>query len=98
MANFYLIFVASCICSSFAFLSIFKQNIHKENSLWTNLSANAFGIYLLHYIYITWSQFALLNVSLPVIIKFSLVFLFTITASWAIVNFARKLKVVNQII
>jgi glucans biosynthesis protein C len=95
---FDLIFVASCISSSFAFLSIFKQNIQKGNSLWTNLSSNAFGIYLLHYIFITWLQFALLNVSLPVFIKFLMVFIVSLTASWTIINFARKFKIVNQII
>jgi glucans biosynthesis protein C len=95
---FDLTFVASCIFSSFAFISIFKQNIQKEGSLLTNLSANAFGIYLFHYIFITWLQFALLNVSLPVVIKFLIVFLTTLTASWTIVNFARQFKAVNQII
>ncbi len=95
---FDLVFVASCISSSFAFISIFKQNIQKESSLWTNLSANAFGIYLLHYIFITWLQFAFLNVSLPVLIKFLIVFFVTLTASWTIVNFVRKFNAVNQII
>jgi len=97
-AIFDLLFVVSCISSSFAFLSIFKQNIHKQYNLWTNLSANAFGIYLIHYIFITWLQFALLNVSLPVFIKFLIVFIVTLFASWTIINFARKLKIVNQII
>ena len=95
---FDLLFVASCISSSFAFLSIFKQNIHRQYNLWTNLSANAFGIYLIHYIFITWSQFALLNVSMPVFIKFLVVFVITFFASWTIINFARKLKIINQII
>ena len=95
---FDLLFVASCISSSFAFLSFFKQKIHKQYNLWTNLSANAFGIYLTHYIFITWLQFALLNVSLPVFIKFLIVFIVTLIASWTIINFARKFKNVNQII
>jgi surface polysaccharide O-acyltransferase-like enzyme len=95
---FDLIFVASCISSSLAFLSIFKQNIQKENKYWTNLSANAFGIYLLHYIFITWLQFALLNSSLPVIIKFLIVFSFSLLASWAIINFIRKFKIIDQVI
>lgn len=95
---FDLLFVVSCISSSFTFLSIFKQNIHKQYPIWTNLSANAFGIYLIHYIFITFLQFALLNVSLPVFIKFLIVFLVTLLASWTIVNFLRKFRIVNQII
>lgn len=97
-AIFDLIFVVSCISSSLAFISIFKQNIYKQYNLWTNLSANAFGIYLIHYIFITWLQFALLNVLLPVFIKFLIVFLVTLFISWTIINFARKLKIINQII
>ncbi len=95
---FDLLFVASCIFSSFLFLSIFKQNIHKQYNLWTNLSANAFGIYLIHYIFITWLQFALLNVLLPVFIKFLIVFSVTLLVSWIIINFVRKFKIINQII
>lgn len=95
---FDLLFVASCISSSVAFVSIFKQNINKRYNLWTNLSANAFGIYLIHYIFITWLQFTLLNVSLPVFIKFLIVFLVTLLSSWTIINFARRFKIVNQII
>jgi glucans biosynthesis protein C len=95
---FDLLFVASCLSSIVAFISIFKQNIHKQYNLWTNLSANAFGIYLIHYIFITWLQFGLLKVSLPVLVKFLIVFLVTLFASWTIINFARKNKIVNQII
>lgn len=95
---FDLLFVASCISSSFAFLSIFKQNVHKQHNLWTNLSANAFGIYLIHYIFITWLQFGLLNILLPVFIKFLVVFLVTLLTSWIIVNSARKFKIINSII
>lgn len=95
---FDLFFVASCITSSFAFLSIFKQTIHKRYTLWTNLSENAFGIYLIHYIFVIWLQFALLNVRLPVFIKFIIVFFVALAASWTIINLARKFKIVNQII
>jgi glucan biosynthesis protein C len=95
---FDLLFVASCISSSMAFLAIFKQNIKKENRLWTNLSSNAFGIYLLHYVFIIWLQFMLLDLSLPVLIKFLIVFTGALLASWTIINFARRYKIVNQTI
>ena len=95
---FDLIFVASCIFSSIAFVSFFKQKVSKHNKLWSNLSSNAFGIYLIHYVFITWLQFALLNISLPVFIKFLIVFLVSLIASWAITNFARRLRIINQII
>lgn len=97
-AIFDLLFVTSCISSSIAFVSVFKQNIHRQFKLWTNLSANAFGIYLIHYTFIVWLQYALLNISLPVFIKFLIVFLVTLLASWTLINFLRKFKIINQII
>jgi hypothetical protein len=95
---FDLIFVASCIFSSMAFVSFFKQKMSKNLKYWSNLSSNAFGIYLVHYVFITWLQFALLDILLPVIIKFSIVFLGTFIASWAIIGFARRFKIINGII
>lgn len=95
---FDLAFVLSCIFTIIAFLSIFKQFFQAQSKLWKSLSANAFGIYLIHYIFITWLQFALSDIALPVLIKFLLVFLFTLLASWIIIIYARKYKTIDQII
>lgn len=88
---FDLFFVGSCIASSFAFLAFFKQKIDKPSKLWTNFSANAFGIYLVHYVFVTWLQFALQNIFLPVILKFLIVFIGALLASWLISSFIKKI-------
>ena len=95
---FDLFFVASSIGSSLFFLSLFKQKIRSPNRLWTNFSANAYGIYLLHYIFLTPLQFLLLSVSLPVVIKFLLVFTLALFMSWIVINWLRKFSIINQLI
>ncbi len=95
---FDLFFVASCISSCFAFIAIFKDSVKNSKNLWNNLSANAYGIYLLHYVFITWFQFALLNVSIPVIVKFFIVFTAALSLSRIIINTLRKFKPVNSLL
>ena len=47
-----------------------------------HLSANSFGIYILHYPFVVWGQFYLLTFSLPACIKFLIVFTFAFFFSW----------------
>ena len=47
-----------------------------------HLSANSFGIYILHYPFVVWAQFYLLPFSLPVWLKFLIVFTFAFFFSW----------------
>ncbi len=95
---FSILFANSCLFSSMALLSVCKENMHTEYKVLNHFSDSAFGIYLIHYIFITCSQFALLQVSLPAFVKFILVFLFTVSASWATTHLLRKLKPVRDII
>ncbi len=51
--------------------------------IFDSISENAYGIYLFHYIFVIWTQYALLGVSLPAIIKGMIVFTVTLGLSWA---------------
>ena len=44
---------------------------------------NAYGMYLLHYIFVVWLQFALLPTSLPATGKLAIVFGCTLALSWS---------------
>ncbi|GAB4018616.1 acyltransferase family protein [Spirosoma koreense] len=77
-----LAFVTSCLASICACLAVFRQKITHPFGNWVSLSANAYGIYLIHYGFVTWLQFALLPVNLPVVMKFILVFLGALGLSW----------------
>jgi surface polysaccharide O-acyltransferase-like enzyme len=78
-----LVFVASCGASSFAFLAVFLRFAKKANRIVDNLSANAFGIYLLHYFCVSWLQLALLDVPMSGPAKGTTVFVGALLASWA---------------
>ncbi|UFH52251.1 acyltransferase [Spirosoma sp. KNUC1025] len=93
-----LVFVASCLASISACLSFFKQKINVPSAGWTSLSDNAYGIYILHYPFVTWLQFALLGVSLPVSLKFLFVFLVASSLSWLGSRFIRRSAVVASVL
>ena len=50
-----------------------------------SLSANAYGMYLVHYLFVVWMQYALLNAPLPAIVKAAIVFGGAVALSWALV-------------
>ena len=93
-----LLFVGSCIASSLAFIAVFRKRINKSGKWRKSLSANAYGIYLVHYVFVTWIQFALLSIPLPVIVKFMVVFLGALLLSWLIIQQVRRTGWVNRII
>lgn len=82
------IWTLSCTASSIAFLTTFKTFFNK--SRWASLSDNAYGIYLVHYIFVIWCQYYLLNYTLPAVIKFGITFIVSVLLSWLIVGLFRK--------
>jgi surface polysaccharide O-acyltransferase-like enzyme len=59
---------------------------------------NAYGIYLTHYIFIIWLQYAVYELALPAFVKFAIVFVGTLAASWAVTALLRKIPVVGRMI
>ena len=55
------------------------------------MSANAYGLYLVHYVFIVWLQYALLAAPLFAIIKAGLVFGGTLVLSLATIAAARRI-------
>ena len=70
---------AILLMSSFLLSFIFFS---RRVDLLDHLSANSFGIYILHYPFVVWAQFYLLPFSLPVWLKFLIVFTFAFFFSW----------------
>ena len=56
-----------------------------------SLSANAYGMYLVHYPFVVWMQYALLNAPLPAIVKAAIVFAVAVASSWAMVAALRNI-------
>ncbi len=51
--------------------------------IFDSISENAYGIYLFHYVFVIWTQYVLLGVSLPAIAKGVIAFTVTFVLSWA---------------
>jgi peptidoglycan/LPS O-acetylase OafA/YrhL len=85
-----LLFVVSCAASSFFLLSLFLR-FSKMSRVWNSLSRNAYGIYLVHYIFVVWLQYFLLRISLSAMTKGLIVFIGAVSVSWMTVALLRKL-------
>jgi glucans biosynthesis protein C len=82
--------------SCLAFLSVFRRFVHRSGRIWNSLCDNAYGIYLVHYIFILWCQYALLTAELPAAVKFGITFLFSLTASWLLSGLLRKIPLIKK--
>ena len=45
---------------------------------------SAYGIFLLHYIFIIWLQYVVYDYAWPAVVKFAIVFAVTLALSWAV--------------
>src|SRR5713101_9207386 len=73
------------LCCAAAFLgwsAVFLRFTATRRPVIDSLSENAYGIYLVHYLFITWLQYILLGVALLAIAKAAIVFTGTLTLSW----------------
>jgi hypothetical protein len=92
-------FVFACFASCFAVLAVALRFISRRlPSLLAGLRDSAYGMYLVHYLFVVWLQFALLGMALPAVIKGAAVFGGTLFLSWSAVAALRRLPSVGQII
>ncbi|HEX7679595.1 MAG TPA: acyltransferase family protein, partial [Thermoanaerobaculia bacterium] len=93
-----LTFVLTCTAASMAFLALFVRFVRNANPLFESLSRNAYGIYILHYLCVTWLQFALVHADLPGSVKGTLVFLGAVGLSWAMTAALRRVPAIARVI
>jgi peptidoglycan/LPS O-acetylase OafA/YrhL len=62
------------------------------------LQPSAYGIYLVHYIFIIWLQYAVYGFDVPAGVKFAIVFAGTLSVSWALTVLLRKIPIVARMI
>ena len=86
-------FVLSGAASSLLFLALFVRFARTPGRVMDSLSANAFGIYLVHYACVSWLQLALLPTPLSGAVKGTLVFTGAVLLSWGLTAAARRMAV-----
>jgi len=91
-------FVLACFASCFAVLAIVLRFAARRLPLLAGLRNSSYGMYLVHYLFVVWLQFAMLGATLPAVIKAAAVFGGTLLLSWGTVAALRRLPSVAQII
>jgi peptidoglycan/LPS O-acetylase OafA/YrhL len=81
--------VVATVCLGFA--AVFLRFGYARSALTDSLSEHAYAIYLVHYVFVVWLQYALLGATLPAVVKGVLVFAGTLLLSWGVAVGASRL-------
>ena len=93
-----ILWVLSCAASCFGFMSLFARFATRRRVVFDSLTDNAYGMYLIHYAFVSWLQYALLPASLSGFVKGVLVTLGTIILSWGATAALRRIPAVARVI
>ena len=83
---------------AFTVPAIFLHFTQGPWSLLDRLQPSAYGVYLLHYIFIIWLQYAVYDTTLHASVKFAIVFTVTLSMSWGLTLMLRKIPAVARMI
>jgi glucan biosynthesis protein C len=84
-------FVLACASGCFFVAGVCLRFARWQAAWLDNLSDNAYGMYLIHYVFVVWLQYALLDVALFAIAKAAIVFSGTLIASWGAMIAMRRI-------
>jgi glucan biosynthesis protein C len=93
---YFCVYTASCTFSCIAFLATFRALVKKPNAAWDSLADHAYLIYLLHYPFVIWAQYLLLDVPITAFLKFLVTLSVALPASWGLAIQLRKAKIIKQ--
>jgi hypothetical protein len=86
-------FVLASVSACFALAAVFLRFAVTRSPVFDSLSANAYGIYIIHYVLVIWLQYLLLGAALPAVAKGATVFTITLLASWALIDAMCRLPI-----
>ena len=92
------VFLAEMLLMVMALTALFVRFATRDVRVISSLSANSYGIYLLHYVVIIWLQYAVLRTTLSVGVKFAIVFFGGLGICWAAVAALRRIRIVARVI
>jgi surface polysaccharide O-acyltransferase-like enzyme len=91
-------FVVCCGATVFGMTGLFLRFAKRRVRIFDSLSDNAYGIYIVHYVFVTWLQYLLLGSALAPGVKGLVVFLSTLILSWGSVAAIRRIPAVAKVI
>jgi surface polysaccharide O-acyltransferase-like enzyme len=90
-------FSISCAASSL-FVTAVVIRFARQSSWADSLSANAYGIYLLHYLFVIWIQYAALDWAMPALVKCAVVLIAATGLSWLTTALLRRSKMIARVV
>jgi len=86
-----LAFPPACATGVLAYLGITLRFLRGRNRVLDSLSVNTYGIYLVHYVFVLWLQYALIGAALSAFGKVIVVFSMALALSWFTTAGAKRL-------
>jgi hypothetical protein len=91
-------FVLACGANSMCFIALFLRFGNRRVVVLEPLRDNAYGMYLVHYVFVTWMQYLLLGMAIFAIAKGLVVFAVTLVLSWAATVAIRRIPAAARLI
>jgi peptidoglycan/LPS O-acetylase OafA/YrhL len=91
-------FALSCAASGFAFLALFVRFRTRPRKAFDSVRDNAYGMYVIHYAFASWLQYALLSTAMPGWAKGWIAFCGTLALSWIAVAAVRRTATVARVL
>jgi surface polysaccharide O-acyltransferase-like enzyme len=94
-------FAVFCAAMSFAALAVAVRFSKHDSIAWRFLDAMspvAYGIFLTHFIFIIWLQYAIYQTSISALIKFAFVFLGALSGGWITTRALRSIPLIARMI
>jgi len=91
-------FVVCCGATVLGMTGLFLRFAKRRIGVLDSLSENSYGIYIVHFVFVTWLQYLLLGSNLAPGVKGMVVFAATLMLSWGIVAAMRRIPVVEKVI
>jgi surface polysaccharide O-acyltransferase-like enzyme len=83
---------------TFTVPAVFLRFAQSTFRLLDAMRPSAYGIYLLHFIFLIWLQYIVYDPAFPAFVKFAIVFIGTLSMSWALTVLLRKIPLVARTI
>jgi Acyltransferase family len=97
-AAYGLAFAMFSAAMTFTVPAIFLRSARSSLWLLDAMRPSAYGIYLLHFIFLIWLQYIVYDSTFPAFVKFAIVFAGTLSMSWGLTALLRKIPLVARTI
>jgi Acyltransferase family len=97
-SSYGVIYAVACTLICLAVLALFIRFAQGETNIFDPLREDAYGIYVVHYIFVLWIQYALLGASLPAIAKALIAFVGTLLLGWGVTKALRSIPGAKRVL